>query len=137
LFRGFPITGPEDFSDLVEALGIKPLPYVGGAAVRHTVYKDVHTTNESPPDRIIPFHHEMAQVPLYPECLFFYCNQAPPKGNLYDKEVKHHYCVATSSTNASSRDIRISAIISKRRALYTHAQSPRMTIQRLLLAVDG
>jgi alpha-ketoglutarate-dependent taurine dioxygenase len=80
LFRGFEIHSAEDFQHFVEALGIKPLPYVGGAAVRHTVYKDVHTTNESPPDQPIPFHHEMAQVPKYPECLFFYCFVAPTSG---------------------------------------------------------
>jgi hypothetical protein len=75
LFRGFPIHSAEDFSDFVEALGIESLPYVGGAAVRHRVYKEVHTTNESPPEAPIPFHHEMAQVPLYPECLLFHCQQ--------------------------------------------------------------
>lgn len=61
LFRGFPIQSAEDFSDFVEALGIESLPYVGGAAVRYRVFKEVHTTNESPPDAKIPFHHEMAQ----------------------------------------------------------------------------
>ena len=73
LFRGFPFQGPEHFNDFCETLGIEPLPYVGGAAPRNTVYKHVHTTNESPPHEPIPFHHEMAQVPLYPECLFFFC----------------------------------------------------------------
>jgi hypothetical protein len=80
LFRGFPIDGAEDFNDFVEALGIENLPYIGGAAVRHAIYKNVHTTNESPPDQVIPFHHEMAQVPLYPQTLFFYCDTAPLQG---------------------------------------------------------
>lgn len=63
LFRGFPLNGAQDFSDFVEALGVEPLPYIGGmtlshlgAAVRNVIYKDVHTTNESPPDQPIPFH---------------------------------------------------------------------------------
>ena len=59
LFRGFPINSPEDFQDFVDALGIENLPYVGGAAVRYQIYKGIHTTNESPPDQPIPFHHEM------------------------------------------------------------------------------
>ncbi|KAJ3313453.1 hypothetical protein HDV04_001882 [Boothiomyces sp. JEL0838] len=80
LFRGFPITSAVDFSDFVEALGIENLPYVGGAAVRHQIYKGVHTTNESPADQPIPFHHEMAQVPKYPECLFFQCQQITKGG---------------------------------------------------------
>ncbi|KAJ3305510.1 hypothetical protein HDV03_001376 [Kappamyces sp. JEL0829] len=75
IFRGFPgLHGAAAFQDFVDALGIKNLPYVGGAAVRHQIYKDIHTTNESPPDQPIPFHHEMAQVPLYPETLFFHCD---------------------------------------------------------------
>ncbi|KAI8895510.1 hypothetical protein BC833DRAFT_622967 [Globomyces pollinis-pini] len=80
LFRDFPIKDPVDFNDFVESLGIESLPYIGGAAVRHQVYKNVHTTNESPPDQFIPFHHEMSQVPQYPQCLFFYCDVAPLKG---------------------------------------------------------
>jgi hypothetical protein len=59
LFRGFPINSAEDFQDFVDALGIENLPYVGGAAVRHQIYKGIHTTNESPSDQPIPFHHEM------------------------------------------------------------------------------
>ena len=59
LFRGFPIHCAEDFQDFVDALGIENLPYVGGAAVRHQIYKGIHTTNESPPNQPIPFHHEM------------------------------------------------------------------------------
>ncbi len=34
-----------------------PKPYVGGAAVRHVVTGAVFTSNESPPDQSIPFHH--------------------------------------------------------------------------------
>ncbi|KAJ1535786.1 hypothetical protein HK405_015519 [Cladochytrium tenue] len=80
LFRDFPIDSPADFSDFVEALGVEPLPYVGGAAPRHAVYKAVHTTNESPPDQPIPFHHEMAQVPVYPKTIFFYAEQPAVEG---------------------------------------------------------
>ncbi|KAI9340661.1 hypothetical protein DFJ73DRAFT_844640 [Zopfochytrium polystomum] len=80
LFRGFPLDSPQHFSEFAEALGVEPLPYVGGAAPRRTVYKDVHTTNESPPDQKIPFHHEMAQVPVYPKTLLFYCDLEPASG---------------------------------------------------------
>ncbi|KAJ3309686.1 hypothetical protein HDU76_003544 [Blyttiomyces sp. JEL0837] len=80
LFRGFPLPGPEAFSDFTQALGVTPLPYVGGAAPRYSVYKDVHTTNESPPDQLIPFHHEMAQVPVYPKTVLFFCDGEPKEG---------------------------------------------------------
>ena len=82
LFRNF-LKGnsPQSFYEFAhEALGVDALPYVGGAAPRNTVYKDVHTTNESPPNEPIPFHHEMAQVPLYPKQLLFYCDLAPTVG---------------------------------------------------------
>ena len=55
LFRGFPIQSPEELDRFIQALEIKPLPYVGGAAPRNPVFKDIHTTNESPPDQPIPF----------------------------------------------------------------------------------
>lgn len=34
----------------------------------------------SPPESVIPFHHEMAQVAKYPKHLFFYCDVAPSIG---------------------------------------------------------
>jgi hypothetical protein len=75
LFRGFDvIKSPVEFNDLVESLGVDPLPYVGGAAPRKVVHKGVFTSNESPPSEKIPFHHEMAQVPKYPSKIFFYCD---------------------------------------------------------------
>lgn len=38
------------------------------------------TSNEAPPDQLIPFHHEMAQTPVYPSHLFFYCDVKPGRG---------------------------------------------------------
>lgn len=40
----------------------------------------VFTSNESPPDQKIPFHHEMAQVPEFPSKLFFFCEVEPGTG---------------------------------------------------------
>lgn len=31
------------------------------------------TADESPPERVIPFHHELAQTPVWPSRLFFFC----------------------------------------------------------------
>lgn len=63
LFRGFSsVSSASDFNDVVEAFGYDELPYVGGAAPRTNVVGRVFTSNESPPDQKIPFHHEMAQV---------------------------------------------------------------------------
>jgi hypothetical protein len=54
-FRGFPVQSAECFDAFMQALGVPPKPYVGGAAVRHVVFGDVFTSNESPPSEVIPF----------------------------------------------------------------------------------
>ncbi|KAF9613371.1 hypothetical protein IFM89_007449 [Coptis chinensis] len=80
LLRGFPVKTASDFNQVVEAFGYEELPYVGGAAPRTNVIGRVFTANESPPDQIIPFHHEMAQVPEFPSKLFFFCEEEPRTG---------------------------------------------------------
>ena len=62
LFRGFPVTSPLEFNDVVEAFGFHEAPYVGGRAPRTKVVGRVYTANEDPPENTIPFHHEMASV---------------------------------------------------------------------------
>jgi len=74
LFRGFPVRTPDDFDVFVKGFGYENFPYVGGAAPRNVVSGNVYTTNESPPELNIPFHHEMAQVPNWPKKLFFFCH---------------------------------------------------------------
>ena len=48
-------------------------------AVRHNRTERVFTANEAPPD-VSYFHHEMAQTPVFPSKLAFYCEQAPTVG---------------------------------------------------------
>lgn len=74
LLRGWNVRKPEDFAAVGEALGLEKFPYIGGAAPRTNVVRDVvFTTNESPPECPIPFHHEMAQCPSPPSYVLFYC----------------------------------------------------------------
>lgn len=80
LLRGLPLATAADFDAVVSALGYPELPYVGGAAPRTNVVGRVFTSNESPPDQKIPFHHEMAQVPEFPARLFFFCEVPPSEG---------------------------------------------------------
>jgi alpha-ketoglutarate-dependent taurine dioxygenase len=80
LFRGFNVSTAADFDAVVKAFDYEELPYVGGAAPRSSVVGRVFTSNESPPDQKIPFHHEMAQVPEYPGKVFFYCEVEPAEG---------------------------------------------------------
>ena len=55
--RGFPLHDADAFDAIMQAFGVPPKPYVGGAAVRHVVTGAVFTSNESPPAEVIPFHH--------------------------------------------------------------------------------
>lgn len=81
LFRGFDMRQPEDFAAVGESLGLQKFPYIGGAAPRTNVVRDVvFTTNESPPECPIPFHHEMAQCPTPPSYVLFYCETAAKVG---------------------------------------------------------
>jgi hypothetical protein len=80
LFRGFPIPDDMAFDTFARAFNWTPLPYVGGAAPRRQVTSIVFTSNESPPSQPIPFHHEMAQVPKFPEHLMFFCEVPSKRG---------------------------------------------------------
>ncbi|KAI7757312.1 hypothetical protein M8C21_031440 [Ambrosia artemisiifolia] len=80
LFRGFPVISPSDFNNVVVAFGFPEMPYVGGAAPRSQVVDRVYTANESPLDKEIPFHHEMAYLPIHPTKLFFFCEEEPEAG---------------------------------------------------------
>ncbi|XP_023729382.1 clavaminate synthase-like protein At3g21360 [Lactuca sativa] len=80
LFRGFPVASPTDFNDVVEAFGYPEAFYVGGRASRIKVVGRVYTANEAPPEKGIPFHHEMAYVRDFPTKLFFFCDEEPGKG---------------------------------------------------------
>ncbi|OAY84358.1 clavaminate synthase-like protein At3g21360 [Ananas comosus] len=80
LLRGFPVRSAVDFDRAVGAFGYAELPYVGGAAPRTNVVGRVFTANDAPPDRKIPFHHEMAHVLEFPSKLFFFCEEEPKSG---------------------------------------------------------
>lgn len=82
LFRGFPLCTAEDFDRFVAAFELKNFPYADSLsnAVRVNRTPRVFTANEAPPDVAILFHHEMAQTPLYPSKLFFFCEQPAAQG---------------------------------------------------------
>lgn len=84
LFRGFGVSDAtaETFGSFVEdGLKLPNFPYELGNAVRTAVVGDrVFTANESPPDKAIPWHHELAQTPSYPSRLLFFCERTPDTG---------------------------------------------------------
>lgn len=81
LFREFPVTSADAFEAMLDQTDYQNMPYVGGAAPRTQVtHSRIVTANESPSSEKIPFHHEMAQTPLPPGYIFFYCDKASETG---------------------------------------------------------
>lgn len=82
LFRGFPLVTAMDFDRFVAAFGLENFPYDQSLsnAVRVNKTPRVFTANEAPPTVTIFLHHEMAQTPVYPSRLFFFCEQAAESG---------------------------------------------------------
>ena len=82
LFRGFPIDSVEAFDTFSAAFGYKDFTYKESLsnAVRINHTKRVFTANEAPPATEIFLHHEMAQTPVSPSKLFFYCHAAAESG---------------------------------------------------------
>ncbi|KAI3727276.1 hypothetical protein L1987_67089 [Smallanthus sonchifolius] len=92
LFRGFPVTTPSDFNNVVEAFGFPEFSYLGGRAPRTQIIGRVYTANESPLDKRIPFHHELAYNLDFPSKLFFYCEEEPGKGGETPIVLSHIVC---------------------------------------------
>ena len=82
LFRGFPLVTDLDFDRFIEAFGFPNFRYKDSLsnAVRTNRTERVFTANEAPPEVTIFLHHEMAQTPVYPGKLFFFCEQAAELG---------------------------------------------------------
>lgn len=82
LFRGFPLQTPEDLDRFITAFGYPNFRYEDSLsnAVRVVKTERVFTANEAPPEVNIYLHHEMAQTPVFPGKLFFFCEQAAETG---------------------------------------------------------
>lgn len=82
LFRGFGIDSDQDFDAFIAAFGLPNFTYAESLsnAVRVNRTERVFTANEAPPEAVIDMHHEMAQTPIFPSRLFFFCEQAAEGG---------------------------------------------------------
>lgn len=82
LFRGFPIDDVQGFDRFSHAFGYASFTYEASLsnAVRVNHTKRVFSANEAPGEVEIFLHHEMAQTPVYPSTLFFYCQSAAETG---------------------------------------------------------
>jgi hypothetical protein len=82
LFRGFSIADHNQFDKFVTAFEFENFPYDQSLsnAVRVNYTPRVFSANEAPADITIYLHHEMAQTPIYPSKLFFYCEDPADQG---------------------------------------------------------
>ena len=82
LFRDFGIVDDQGFDAFIRAFDWPSFTYEESLsnAVRHNRTELVFTANEAPPSVSIFLHHEMAQTPIYPSKLFFFCEQAAASG---------------------------------------------------------
>ena len=82
LLRGFAVPDADAFDAAVVGYGEPGFTYEESLsnAVRVNVTPRVFTANEAPPTTEIHLHHEMAQTPLYPGKLFFFCEVAAEEG---------------------------------------------------------
>lgn len=81
LFRDFPLAVDQDFDTFIKAFDFDNFRYEDSLsnAVRVNRTERVFTANEAP-EVTIYLHHEMAQTPIYPSKLFFFCEQAAESG---------------------------------------------------------
>ena len=82
LFRGFPIHDAETFDKFSAAFDYPSFTYKESLsnAVRINFTERVFTANEAPKDVEIHLHHEMAQTPISPEKIFFFCVSSADNG---------------------------------------------------------
>ncbi|MCB1063652.1 MAG: TauD/TfdA family dioxygenase [Verrucomicrobiae bacterium] len=82
LFRNFPTKTDQDFDAFIRAFDYPNFKYEDSLsnAVRTNRTDRVFTANEAPPEVTIYLHHEMAQTPIYPSKLLFFCEKAAEEG---------------------------------------------------------
>ena len=82
LFRDMGVNDDQSFDRFIRAFDWPSFTYEESLsnAVRRNRTELVFTANEAPPDVSIFLHHEMAQTPIYPSKLFFYCELASQSG---------------------------------------------------------
>jgi len=82
LFRGFPLVDAETFDAFSSAFNYPTFTYQDSLsnAVRINFTERVFTANEAPKEVEIYLHHEMAQTPISPDKLFFFCKTAADDG---------------------------------------------------------
>jgi len=81
LFRGFEISGVEEFQAFAEATSSNGLlDYTFRSTPRKKVSGKIYTSTEYPADQSIPLHNEMSYARSWPMKIWFYCLKPPARG---------------------------------------------------------
>ncbi|KAI0973182.1 hypothetical protein F4678DRAFT_40667 [Xylaria arbuscula] len=80
LFRGLPITTPQEYSEVAHAFGFEAHEEVGRPPLRTVLAKNVKTANEGPPEMPIWPHNEYGWSTINPAWLTFSCLHVPDEG---------------------------------------------------------
>lgn len=82
LVRGLPLRSADDFDAVVGALELASFSYAESLsnAVRISRTGRVVTANEAPPSVTIHLHHELAQTPVVPSQIVFFCEHPAARG---------------------------------------------------------
>jgi len=80
LWRGFPVTGADDFERLMTGFTPFSKGYVAGTSERKAIKGNVMESTRTPPDVYIFLHQEMAYLPLNPRLVAFYCKHPADEG---------------------------------------------------------
>ena len=80
LFRGFEVSGQEDFERFLPAVCGKLLNYIEGATPRSHLSDKVYTSTEFPASQRIMLHNELNYVMTWPMRIWFCCITPSPEG---------------------------------------------------------
>jgi hypothetical protein len=80
LFRGFDLSGVEDFGLAVQALSSESKKYIGGDSPRTKISGNIYTSTEYPANQTISMHHEKSFSNIYPNNIYFFCDIEPSVG---------------------------------------------------------
>jgi alpha-ketoglutarate-dependent taurine dioxygenase len=77
LFRGFGLSGKEDFERFISAVPIELMHYMESATPRTQLSDKVYTSTEFPSDQVIALHNELTYTTAWPMKIFFFCKTPP------------------------------------------------------------
>lgn len=78
LFRGFPLSTPDEFAHFIETLKLGNfVNYLLGDSPRDKIKNKVYTSTETPASIHLPLHQELSYIKHFPQHIYFFCQIAP------------------------------------------------------------